>query len=180
MGSTRERIGSNGSVRYTALYRDLKGRQRSAGTFATERQADRAWQRAEVRVAQGQLGEPGRGRQTFRDYVEQTWLPNHEIDATTRQSYTYILRRRVFPEFGPMRMIDILPEHVREWITGLKRGGVGAATIRYCFIVLSAIFTTALNDQVTCLHPCKGVKTSPVPSQPGVIVTPEQFAVLHE
>jgi hypothetical protein len=28
--------------------------------------------------------------------------------------------------------------------------------------VLSAIFTTALNDQVTFLHPCKGVKTPPL------------------
>ena len=84
MGSTRERIGSDGSVRYAALYRDLKGRQRSAGTFTTQRQADRAWQRAESKVAQGQLGEPGRGRQTFRDYAEKTWLPNHEVEATTR------------------------------------------------------------------------------------------------
>jgi integrase len=57
---------------------------------------------------------------------------------------------------------------------------VGAATIRYCFIVLSAIFTTALNDQVTSLHPCTGVKTPPVPAQPRVILTPEQFAVLLE
>jgi hypothetical protein len=88
VGSTRERIGSDGSVRYTALYRDLKGRQRSAGTFTTQRQADRAWPRAESKVAQGQLGEPVRGRQTFRDYVEKTWLPNHEIEATTRQSYS--------------------------------------------------------------------------------------------
>jgi Phage integrase, N-terminal SAM-like domain len=123
VGSTRERIGSDGSVRYTALYRDLKGRQRSAVTFTTQRQADRAWQRAESRVAQGQLGEPGRGRQTFRDYAEKTWLPNHEVEATTRQSYTYILRRHILPEFGPMRMIDILPEHA------LSRSRAGAAAL---------------------------------------------------
>ena len=36
------------------------------------------------RVAQAYLGDPRRGRQTFRDYVEQTWLPNHEIEASTR------------------------------------------------------------------------------------------------
>src|ERR1039457_2953428 len=179
VGSTRERIGSDGSVRYTALYRDLKGRQRSAGSFTTQRQADRAWQRAESRVAQGQLGEPGRGRQTFRDYVEKTWLPNHEIEASTRQSYTYVLRHRVLPEFGSMRMIDILPEHVREWVAGMKSGGVTPHTIRYAMVVLSAIFTTALNDQVTSLHPCKGVNTPPVPAQPRTIITPEQFAVLY-
>src|ERR1039457_5260841 len=180
VGSTRERIGSDGSVRYTALYRDLKGRQRSAGSFTTQRQADRAWQRAESRVAQGQLGEPGRGRQMFRDYAEKTWLPNHEIEATTRQSYTYILRRHILPEFGPMRMIDILPEHVREWVARLKAGGVKPPTIRQCFVLLSAVFTTALNDQVTFLHPCKGVKTPPVPAQPRTIITPEQFAALYE
>ena len=31
--STRERVGADGNVRYTATYRDLRGRQRSAGTF---------------------------------------------------------------------------------------------------------------------------------------------------
>ena len=180
MGSTRERTGSNGSVRYTALYRDLKGRQRSAGTFTTQRQADRAWQRAESRVAQGQLGEPGRGRQPFRDYVEKTWLPNHEVEASTRQSYSYILRKHILPEFGSMRMIDILPEHVREWVARLKAGGVKPPTIRQCFVLLSAVFTTALNDQVTFLHPCKGVKTPPVPAQPRTIITPEQFAAVYE
>ena len=71
-----------------------EGRQRSAGTFSKQRQADRAWQRAEGKVAQGHLGDPSRGRRTFRDYVEQTWLPNHEIEASTRQSYTYVLRVR--------------------------------------------------------------------------------------
>jgi hypothetical protein len=63
-----------------------------------------------------------------------------------------------------MRMIDILPEHVREWVARLKVGGVKPPTIRQCFVLLSAVFTTALNDQVTFLHPCKGVRTPPVPA----------------
>ena len=180
MGFTRERVGADGKARYAAVYRDLKGRQRSAGTFSQRREADRAWQRAEAKVAQGYLGDPGRGRQTFRAYVENTWLPNHQVEASTLQAYTYLLHKHVMDEFGGMRMIDVLPEHVREWITRLKHGGVRAPTIRYCFIVLSAIFTTALNDQVTSLHPCKGVKTPPVPAQPRTIITPDQFAALYE
>ena len=62
----------------------------------------------------------------------------------------------------------------------MKAGGVSPPTIRYAMVVLGAIFTTALNDQVTSLHPCKGVKTPPVPSQPRTIITPEQFAVLYD
>ena len=47
-------------------------------------------------------------------------------------------------------------------------------------VILSAIFTTALNDQVTFLHPCKGVKTPPVPVRPRTIITPEQFNAIYE
>ena len=43
MGSSRGRPGKDGKTRYIALYRDIKRRQRSAGTFATKRQADKAW-----------------------------------------------------------------------------------------------------------------------------------------
>ena len=61
MGFTRERVGADGKVRYAATYRDLRGRQRSAGTFGNRRQADRAWQWAEGKVAQGYLGDPAAG-----------------------------------------------------------------------------------------------------------------------
>ena len=76
------------------------------------------------------VSDPGRGRQTFQAYVE-VWLPGHQIEATTRQSYTYSLYKHLMPEFGPMRMIDILPEHVRSWVAKLKDAGVTPVTIRY-------------------------------------------------
>jgi hypothetical protein len=65
-----------------------RGRQRSAGTYPSKRQADRAWQRAEVRLELGRAGDPAKSRQTFRQYVEETWLPNHEAEATIRAGYT--------------------------------------------------------------------------------------------
>jgi integrase len=180
VGFSRERPGKGGKTRYAAIYRDIKGHQRSAGTFATERQADKAWQRAEAVIGLGRVSDPSRGRQTFRHYVEETWLPNHEIEATTRQGYTYTLYRHIMPEFGPMRMIDIMPEQVREWITALKATELSPASIAKAKVILSAIFTTALNDQVTFLHPCKGVKTPPVVVKPRTIITPEQFADLYQ
>ncbi len=170
MGFSRERSGKDGKPRYVALYRDLKGRQRSAGTYASKRQADRAWQRAEVRLELGRVGASAKSRQTFRQYLEETWLPNHEVEVTTRAGYTYALYKHLMPDFGPMRMIDIMPVHVRERVTGQKTQGVSPATIAKNKVILSAIFTTALNDQVTVLHPCKGVKIPPVPVKPRTII----------
>ena len=53
MGYTRTRTGRDGKPRYTAYYWDIRGRERSAGTFSNRKDADKAWQREEVMVAEG-------------------------------------------------------------------------------------------------------------------------------
>jgi hypothetical protein len=76
-------------------------------------------------------------------------------------------------EFGPMRMADILPEHVREWITKMQARGASAWTIQYCkYSILNSIFTTAVQeDRVITFHPSRGVRTPTVPSKPRQIIT---------
>jgi integrase len=175
MGWTETRKDSNGELRYIAKYRDVRCRKQSAGTFATEREANRAWLTAEMKIAEGRIGDPRRGRQTFRRYVQEEWLPNHVMEPSTRESYTYQIGKHIMPWFGRMKMVEILPCHVREWVTGLRQQRVGPKTIQNLRNILSAIFTTALNDQVTFLHRCKGVKTPTVPVRPPVIIGPEQF-----
>jgi integrase len=179
VGHSRKRLGTEGKPRYTAYYDDIRGSRRSAGTFASKKQADIAWQRAESKVAEGRASDPARGRQTFRRYVEEEWLPNHVMEATTREGYTYSIYAHAMDTFGPMRMIEILPSHVREWVSACERGGMTPATLRLNKAILSAIFTTALNDQVTALHPCNGVKTPPVPTKPMRIITPEEFDTFY-
>jgi len=180
MGYAKKRVGRSGKPRYTAVYVDLRGSERSAGTFGSERAANQAWQKAEVELRQGRVGDPARGRQTFRRYVQEQWLPNHVLEPTTREKYTYYLGAYIIPVLGPMRMADIFPEHIREWITRLQRDGRSAWTIQYCkSSILSSIFTTALNDQVTYIHPCRGVKIPTVPATVRTIVTPEQFDVIY-
>jgi Phage integrase, N-terminal SAM-like domain len=180
MGFAKKRIGKDGKPRYTAVYVDLRGSERSAGTFPSEKAADQAWQKAEVELRQGRIGDPARGRQTFRKYVEERWLPNHVLEPTTREKYTYYLGAYVLPELGPMRMADIFPEHIREWIATMQRLGRSAWTIQYCkSSILSSVFTTALNDQVTYIHPCRGVKIPTVPATVRTIVTPEQFDAVY-
>ena len=179
MGFVRTRVSSDGETRYLALYCDMKGRQRSAGTYATAEKATRAWQKAEEKISEGRLGDARRGRQKLQRYVEEQWLPNHQMEARTRENYTYYLGKNILPVFGSMRLIEILPVDVREWVTDMKNAGVSPAVIRSCFAILSAIFTTAFNDQLTALHPCHGVKTPPVPKKARAIVTPTQFDEIY-
>lgn len=87
MGWVRERVGNDGKRRYTAVFRDVRGAQRSAGTFKTEKEAFRAAVKAEEGLSLGKIGDPKRSRQTLRDYVENEWFPNHLVEATTRENY---------------------------------------------------------------------------------------------
>jgi integrase len=136
---------------------------------------------AEGRVRSGRLSDLKRGRQTLRHYVETEWFPNHVIEAKTRENYAYILNRYILPELGSMRMFEILPGDVREWVGVLQsRHDARPPTIREAKVVLNAIFTTALNDQVTLLHPGKGVRTPPVAKKPRRIITVEQYERIHD
>ncbi len=87
MGYSRERTGRDGKPRYTAYYWDVRGRERSAGTFSSKKAADKAWQGQATKVDEGRAGDPRRGRQTFQRYVEE-WLPDHVMALRTRENYT--------------------------------------------------------------------------------------------
>jgi integrase len=101
------------------------------------------------------------------------------MEATTRGAYTYQISKHILPWFGPMRMNEIMPAHVREWVTHLQAEDVSPASIQKVRFILSAIFTAAMDD-VTFLHPCKGVKTPTIPRKPLKIITPEQFDAIYE
>jgi hypothetical protein len=149
---------SGRQARYTAYYIDIRGHERSAGTFSNVKAANKAWQKAEADVGAGKPGDPARGRQTFQVYVLEKWLPHHHLEPGVRSNYASQIRNHLLPFFGPMKMRDIMPEHVREWVTWMKGKGASAQTIQYSKgSVLNAVFTTALIDNVVSIHPSHGV-----------------------
>lgn len=103
------------------------------------------------------------------------WLPAHLVEATTRQTYTHVVERYLLPEFGGMRMDRVLPCHVREFVWRLCARGVSAHVVHRCRAVLSAIFTTALRDQVIAQHPCAGVRGPVAPSKPMRVLEPGEL-----
>ncbi|WP_019873989.1 tyrosine-type recombinase/integrase [Sporichthya polymorpha] len=184
MGWVEERQGPRGT-RFIAVYRDVRGAKRSAGTYRSEKEAIKAWHRAEEGLSVGKVGDPKRSRQTLARYAEAEWFPNHVIELTTRENYRYLLNRYVLPGLGHIRMVELIPHHVREWIADLhNEHGARPPTIREAKVVLDAILTTALNDQVVLIHAGRGVKTPPVARKPRRIITVEQYdaiyAALHD
>jgi integrase len=109
------------------------------------------------------------------------WLPHHLLEPGVRPNYASHIRNHLLPFFGPMKMRDIMPEQVREWVTWMKDKGASAVTIQFSKgSVLNAIFTTALDDEIIGIHPSHGVKIPASPARPRRIITPDQFDHLYQ
>jgi Phage integrase, N-terminal SAM-like domain len=52
--------------------------------------------------------------------MREEWLPHHVMEATTREGYTYQIRKHILPWSGPTRMNEVMGSHVREWVTDLR------------------------------------------------------------
>jgi integrase len=180
VGWIETRYNDDGEPRYVAKYRDIRGRKQTAGTFGDAEAAKKAWQEAESKVQEGRGTALVRGKRNFERYVRDTWFPNHRLELRARENYGYYLDKRIIPWFKHMRLIEVMPDDVREFVTHLENGGVPASSIQYCLTILSAIFTTALNDQAVFFHPCRGVSGPTVAKKVRRIVTPEQYDLFHQ
>lgn len=179
MAFARRRRLTDDSERYLAIYIDLDGEERSAGSFKTEEKALAVAQKAEERLLEGHVVDLKKSRQLFEAYVTEKWLPNHRLELTSRQGYENALKNHILPRFGKRRIGRITTEDVREWVTALQTSGVNPPTIEKAKVVLDAIFTTALTDRVVSLHPGRGVKTPVVPKKPKKIITFDQFERIY-
>ncbi len=87
MAFAKRRVGEDGHVRFTGVYLDPTGRERSAGTFDSKRVALREARAAEAAIESGSWIDPTYGKITFRKYVEQHWWPSRHLELTTKASY---------------------------------------------------------------------------------------------
>ena len=83
--------------------------ERSAGTFPPDAPPARRPPRGAARSCDGRWHDAHPGAITFRDYVENDWLPSRHIEATTRAGYRSYLDKHFLPFFGNRPMAKILP-----------------------------------------------------------------------
>ena len=175
MPSVRVRRSGAGRTRFVALYRDPTGKQRSAGTFANQRDAERAGRRAESAVESGGWINPAAGRIGFRRYVEDVWLPSRHVEVSTIAGYRNYLDKHFLPFFGDQAMADILPSKVQDWVTAAVRSGLSPTSVVKYHVMLHSVFKRAVRDRVIASNPCEGTELPKIPPRKFRILTPEEY-----
>lgn len=171
MASARERDG-----RWAALYRNSAGKQRSAGTFSTEKEALARAQVAELdarpQAAIEVHAAAKKGKPTIAGYGPLA-LAGAKLEATSRETYGYLLRH-IVRELGSMTLAELTPAQVRAFARKLESSEMSSSTAYHVFCVLRLVVVSALQDGEIEKDVTAGISVQRKGGKQKVICTPAQ------
>jgi len=155
--------------RWKVTYRDAGGR-RHARTFDTARDA-KAWAGdREGEVRGGRHADPRLARQKLGDYAA-GWWSHRVVELTTAATDRGRLDRHVLPEWGRVPLVSVTRPGVQAWVRRLARKGLGAWTVRSCYVLLSSVLESAVRDGLLPANPARYVSLPPLPLPREVFLT---------
>ena len=154
MASIKKR--ADGSWR--ARYRDAAGREH-AKHFPRKLDAQRWLDEVTTAVVTGTYVDPKIARTTVEEWCT-SWLAGYGTRraSTVRQARVHVAR--IVAEFGPVRLVDVRPSHVRAWTAKLKAEGSADSYVYALHARLAQIMADAVHDGVIPRSPCSR-RTSP-------------------
>lgn len=118
---------------------------RNRGRLFDSRRDALAWD-AEVRRRRrlGELGMLDYGRRTL-DVLHEEWWEVHapDLSRATQTSYEYAWQRLVQPRLGSIRLSELTPLRIEQFMQRLLAEGVGEASAEKAWVVLSSMFSRA-------------------------------------
>ena len=118
---------------------------------------------AEAREAKGKRAGGDRApstKATFEDYAL-AWLDTYRgrtsrgLDDSTRKAYRDSIERFAIPHFARVRLAEVDPPMMREFITSMEKRGMSAGSIRKHFAPVRAMFATAFEDGAIRSNPAQ-------------------------
>ena len=163
---------------WTGLYRDGEGRQRSAGSFTTKKEALKAATLVEaggfVTKAEAAMPSKIRGKVTVASYASE-WLPNHPLSPNARYVYGQMIGKHIIPALGGRVMVDVTTADIRAMFRAYEADNTSKALGAKIKTVLSAMFQTAAEDGLIKANVVRGVRFQAVPPKRRRALTADEW-----
>ncbi|GLB83501.1 site-specific integrase [Mycobacterium kiyosense] len=189
MASIQKRQTVSGATAYVVKWKTPDGKHRSRGGFRTRKAAQAYATDIEHALFRGNTFDPKAGNITFR-VAAQAWLASrHDLKATTRNSYRYMLapvaERQgdgktlgIDAVFGGYPLNAIKREQITDWVAKLVAAGKKPATIRQNVKVVRMVLAQAVADGRIPFNPTAHVKLPGANARPATFVTAAQVSAL--
>lgn len=163
---------------WRARYRDAAGKEH-ARHFALKRDAQ-AWLDAQTSaLVTGTHVAPKTARTTVDEWLS-SWLAGYATrrPSTVRQAHVHA--KSIRAAFGPMRLGDVRPSHVKAWTAAMKAEGKADSYVYATYRRFAQVMGDAVHDGLIPRSPCSR-KTSPgAAGQRPYVATTEQVWALHD
>lgn len=143
------------SGKWIVRYRDAD-RNRSK-TFSLKSDADRYDAEVRRRRELGELILSRRDVPTLHDEAADWLAGKTDLSPVTEAHYANLLRLHVLPELGAMRLVDLRPRVLDQWMRGLIKGGTTPRTVQQARMILSQILTRAVAHEYIAGNPMQAI-----------------------
>jgi len=159
MGSRERRVFGSvrrlSSGRWQVRYRDLSGVIHTGPhTFTSKAHAARYLAMVEADLHRGAWTDPKLGRITLAEWSKRWQATTTNLRPTTRDLYTYLLRRFLLPTFGKAALSSIDVLAVRAWLATLQAQPLSPSTVAKAYRLLSRILGAAVEAGYLLRNPC--------------------------
>ncbi len=83
------------------------------------------------------------------------------FSETSREEYNRMLESHVLPRWGTWKLSEVGPKDVRGLLAALRAAGKSTSEIKKVRAALSAMFATAVEDELATANPVQGVRVPP-------------------
>lgn len=140
------------------IFRTTTYRPTATTARAIKKEVQEFADKFEERVTKGDFYEGD--KTTFEGFIP-VWFENWAVDHLTESSqedYSDILKRRVVPYIGNMKLAKISPVQIENIMQQMKKDGKAIKTIRRTFTATNSVFKYAYRKSIITENPCDRVE----------------------
>lgn len=180
------RTTKGGKQRFVAMYRAANGKIKSAGTFDTTERAMEIAEKEETH-ARGLLSETSpaeKATMTIEEFVNQRFIPRHNISRKGIQTYGYHLKNHVIPFIGHLPLSEVNRETFYNLLVKVLPSEDGGytplPTLRATRTALSSLCQMAWDEGYRDGNPIRSIKLPKVAAKPVLVANHSQWERLEE
>jgi integrase len=144
-------------IRYRVKSADGKWNQKAETLYGLSgKKAARAV--LEERIRGASCAKPEGSDLSLKAFVDAWWKPYLQrkgVKPSTRRNYDSILELHILPVFGELRIDEVVPLHVERFIQTKVESGLSGKTVRNLLLVLQAIMSLALDNDLIDRSPIR-------------------------
>lgn len=129
-----------------------------AKNFSRKSDADRYLVGLESDKLRGRYADPRLGRTRLADWVSEWRATRTNVTAQTRIRDEASIRSHILPSLGAVPIGQLQPVNIAQWVAELDAKGLAPATTRKAYQLLSAALSSAVDNGLIPVSPCRRIK----------------------